>query len=184
MAAKNPATARTDIHEAPTPAALDNSPSGGTSNGSGSRADIARTDRTPERTDRSADNGRTDIADHVVAKIAGMAAREVRGVHQMGGGAARAFDAVRERIPGSTSTNTAARGVSVEVGQTQTAIDINLVVEYGISIPDLAAVVRRNVTAGVERMTGLEVTEVNVTVDDIHLPDDDAQDAPAEPRVR
>lgn len=56
--------------------------------------------------------------------------------------------------------------------------------EYGISIPDLAGVVRRNVTTGVERMTGLEVTEVNVTVDDIHLPDDDSQDTPAEPRVR
>ena len=178
MAAKNPATARTDIHEAPTPAVLDSAPSHRGDNG---RTDIARTDRVPAR---SEDNGRTDIADHVVAKIAGMAAREVRGVHQMGGGAARAFDAVRERIPGSTSTNTAARGVSVEVGQTQTAVDINLVVEYGISIPDLAAVVRRNVTAGVERMTGLEVTEVNVNVDDIHLPDDGPQEAPAEPRVR
>lgn len=180
MAAKNPATPRTDIHEAPTPADLDITPS--------NRADVARTDRSPERTDRTSrtdDNGRTDIADHVVAKIAGMAAREVRGVHHMGGGAARAFDAVRERIPGSTSTNTAARGVSVEVGQTQAAVDINLVVEYGISIPDLARVVRRNVTAGVERMTGLEVTEVNVTVDDIHLPDDDSQqESTAEPRVR
>ncbi|MBQ1081896.1 Asp23/Gls24 family envelope stress response protein [Nocardiopsis sp. B62] len=170
MAAKDPNTARADIHEAPTPAVLDTTSSG-------------RTDRSPER---SGDNGRTDIADHVVAKIAGMAAREVRGVHQMGGGAARAFDAVRERIPGSTSTNAAARGVSVEVGQTQAAVDINLVVEYGISIPDLAGVVRRNVTAGVERMTGLEVTEVNVTVDDIHLPDDEttAQESPSEPRVR
>lgn len=180
MAAKNPETARTDAHEASAPADLDNS----RSNGASSRTGIARTDRALDRADRTADHGRTDIADHVVAKIAGMAAREVRGVHQMGGGAARAFDAVRERIPGSTSTNAAARGVSVEVGQTQTAIDINLVVEYGISIPDLAAVVRRNVTAGVERMTGLEVTEVNVTVDDIHLPDDDSQDTAAEPRVR
>ncbi len=168
MAAKDPATARTDIHEAPAPTALDTTSSG-------------RTDRASAR---SAEQGRTDIADHVVAKIAGMAAREVRGVHQMGGGAARAFDAVRERIPGSTSTNAAARGVSVEVGQTQAAVDINLVVEYGISIPDLAGVVRRNVIAGVERMTGLEVTEVNVTVDDIHLPDDEAPEAPSEPRVR
>ncbi|WP_017587913.1 Asp23/Gls24 family envelope stress response protein [Nocardiopsis ganjiahuensis] len=176
MAARNPATPRTDIHEAPASAAPDTA--------SSHRTDVARTDRNPERADRAGGTGRTDIADHVVAKIAGMAAREVRGVHRMGGGAARAFDAVRERIPGSTSTNTAARGVSVEVGQTQTAVDINLVVEYGISIPDLAAVVRRNVTAGVERMTGLEVTEVNVTVDDIHLPDEDTQETPAEPRVR
>ncbi|MGW5876740.1 Asp23/Gls24 family envelope stress response protein [Nocardiopsis terrae] len=171
MAARNTASAHTDIHQAPS----------ARSDESSNRTDLARTDRSPAR---SEDNGRTDIADHVVAKISGMAAREVRGVHRMGGGAARAFDAVRERIPGSTSTNAAARGVSVEVGKTQTAVDINLVVEYGVSIPDLAAVVRRNVTAGVERMTGLEVTEVNVTVDDIHLPDDEAQEAPAEPRVR
>lgn len=130
------------------------------------------------------DTGRTSIADHVVAKIAGMAAREVRGVHHMGGGAGRAFDAVRERIPGSTSTSTAARGVAVEVGERQAAVDINLVVEYGVSIPDLAAGVRRNVISGVERMTGLEVTEVNVTVDDIHLPDEEESRSAAEPRVR
>ncbi|GAA1453159.1 Asp23/Gls24 family envelope stress response protein [Nocardiopsis tropica] len=140
----------------------------------------------PARTDREAGsgNGRTSIADHVVAKISGMAAREVRGVHQMGGGTARAFDAVRERIPGSTSTNTAARGVAVEVGERQAAVDINLVVEYGVSIPDLAGAVRRNVITAVERMTGLEVTEVNVAVDDIHLPDEGEDQPSAEPRVR
>ncbi|GAA0983489.1 Asp23/Gls24 family envelope stress response protein [Nocardiopsis tropica] len=142
----------------------------------------------PARTDRDREagsgNGRTSIADHVVAKISGMAAREVRGVHQMGGGAARAFDAVRERIPGSTSTNTAARGVAVEVGERQAAVDINLVVEYGVSIPDLAGAVRRNVITAVERMTGLEVTEVNVAVDDIHLPDEGEEQPAAEPRVR
>ena|SRR5690606_35484522 len=131
--------------------------------------------------------GRTSIADHVVAKIAGMAAREVNGVHQMGGGAARAFGAVRDRIPGSTSTSTASRGVGVEVGERQAAVDIQLVVEYGVSIPDLAAAVRRNVITGIERMTGLEVTEVNIDVDDIHLPDEEsgtATAAGAEPRVQ
>lgn len=141
-------------------------------------------DRTDNSREPATDSGRTSIADHVVAKIAGMAAREVRGVHRMGGGAARAFDAVRERIPGSTSTSTAARGVAVEVGERQAAVDINLVVEYGFSIPDLAAVVRRNVISAVERMTGLEVTEVNVTVDDIHLPDEDEGQTASEPRVR
>ncbi|GAB3210570.1 Asp23/Gls24 family envelope stress response protein [Marinactinospora endophytica] len=131
-------------------------------------------------------NGRTSIADHVVAKIAGMAAREVGGVHRMGGGAARAFGAVRDRIPGASSTTNASRGVSVEVGERQAAIDIDLIIEYGVAIPDLAAAVRRNVINGVERMTGLEVTEVNITVGDIHLPDeeDDDSSAPSEPRVR
>ncbi|WP_372451059.1 Asp23/Gls24 family envelope stress response protein [Streptomonospora nanhaiensis] len=132
-------------------------------------------------------NGRTTIADHVVAKIAGMAAREVDGVHRMGGGSTRAFGAVRDRVSGGGTTASAARGVAVEVGERQTAVDIDLVVEYGVAIPDLAGAVRRNVIQGVERMTGLEVTEVNITVDDIHLPDDtdDSESGDdSEPRVR
>ncbi|MGW9349796.1 Uncharacterized conserved protein YloU, alkaline shock protein (Asp23) family [Nocardiopsis flavescens] len=128
--------------------------------------------------------GRTVIADHVVAKISGMAARQVRGVHRMGGNAARAFDAVRERIPGSTSTSAADRGVAVEVGERQAAVDINLVVEYGAVIPDLAGEVRRNVVSAVERMTGLEVTEVNVAIDDIHLPGEGEESSGTEPRVQ
>ena len=55
----------------------------------------------------------------------------------------------------------------------QAAVDLDVVVEYGVSIPDLAQSIRRNVITSVERMTGLEVTEVNVSVDDIHLPEDD-----------
>ncbi|GAB3457128.1 Asp23/Gls24 family envelope stress response protein [Streptomonospora sediminis] len=141
-------------------------------------------------------NGRTSIADHVVAKIVGMAAREVGGVYRMGGGAARAFGAVRDRVAGAaggsgSGSGGAARGVTVEVGERQAAVDIDLVVEYGVAIPDLAGAVRRNVITGVERMTGLEVTEVNITVDDIHLPDDDTGEsggtensADTEPRVR
>lgn len=142
--------------------------------------------RSSNSRDLVTSNGRTSIADHVVAKIAGMTAREVGGVFQMGGGAARAFGAMRDRIPGSSSTSTASRGVTVEVGERQTAIDIQLVVEYGVSIPDLAGAVRRNIITGVERMTGLEVTEVNITVDDIHLPDEDTDgdSGAAEPRVQ
>ncbi|GAB3493793.1 Asp23/Gls24 family envelope stress response protein [Nocardiopsis coralliicola] len=119
------------------------------------------------------EQGRTEIADHVVAKIAGMAAREVNGVYAMGGGAARAFGAVRDALTSGADSGTAARGVAVEVGERQAAVDIDVVVEYGVSIPDLAAAVRRNVVGSVERMTGLEATEVNISVDDIHLPGDD-----------
>jgi uncharacterized alkaline shock family protein YloU len=129
------------------------------------------------------DSGRTSIADHVVAKVAGMAAREVGGVYEMGGGTARAFGAVRDRIPGATTSGAASRGVSVEVGERQAAVDIQLVVEYGASIPDVAAAVRRNVVNGVEKMTGLEVTEVNISVDDIHLPGDDNAPDDTEARV-
>ncbi len=118
--------------------------------------------------------GKTTIADTVVAKIAGIATREVSGVHALGGGTARAVGALRERIPGGRTNHS--QGVSVEVGERQTAVDIELTAEYGIAIADLATSVRRNVIASIERMTGLEVAEVNVTVQDIFLESEDHQD--------
>jgi len=118
-----------------------------------------------------AERGRTTIADAVVAKIAGTAAREVIGVHDFGGSIARSLGAVRERVPGGRPSVT--RGVKVEVGERQTAVDLELVVEYGVQITDLAADVRENVIAAVERMTGLEVVEVNVAVADVRLPDEE-----------
>ncbi|GAA2265054.1 Asp23/Gls24 family envelope stress response protein [Glycomyces scopariae] len=129
----------------------------------------------------ASDQGRTVIADQVVAKIAGIAAREVEGVHQLGGAGSRAVGALRERIPGSRTNH--GQGVSVEVGERQAAIDLDVVAEYGVAIADLAAGVRRNVVTSVERMTGLEVTEVNLVVHDVHLPDDSDDGADSEPRV-
>ena len=126
--------------------------------------------------------GRTSIADSVVEKIAGIAAREISGVYDLGGGAARAFGAVRERIPGQAQPGVS-RGVKGEVGEVQAAIDLNVVVEYGVAIADLASSIRRNVINAVERMTGLQVTEVNVSIDDIHLPSDD-DTAPEPTRVQ
>ncbi|WP_330461767.1 Asp23/Gls24 family envelope stress response protein [Streptomyces sp. NBC_00820] len=127
--------------------------------------------------------GKTSIADGVVAKIAGMAAREIPGIHALEGSAmGRAFGAVRERVPGTASGVT--RGVKVEVGERQAAIDLDVVVEYGVSIVDVAADVRTNVIGAVERMTGLEVVEVNIAVDDVHLPDEEEESEPDEGRVR
>lgn len=118
--------------------------------------------------------GKTNIADAVVQKIAGVAAGEISGVHKLGGGAARALGALRERIPGSSGPS-ASQGVTVEVGERQAAVDLDIVVEYGVSIVDVAAAIRRNVISSIERMTGLEVTEVNVSVDDVYLPGDDQE---------
>ncbi|MEU0316120.1 Asp23/Gls24 family envelope stress response protein [Nocardioides sp. NPDC006273] len=118
----------------------------------------------------ASEHGRTSIADTVVSKIAGIAAREISGVHDLGGGAARAAGALRERIPGSRTN--LGQGVAVEVGERQAAVDLDIVAEYGTSIPDLASAIRRNVKASVERMTGLEVTEVNITVHDVFLEDE------------
>jgi uncharacterized alkaline shock family protein YloU len=126
--------------------------------------------------------GNTTIADGVVQKIAGVSAAEVSGVYALGGGAARTIGAIRERIPGSSQS--VSQGVVVEVGEQQAAIDLDLVAEYGVSIVELSRGVRRNVITAVEGMTGLEVTEVNVSVNDVHLPTDDHEDDVQESRVQ
>ena len=128
------------------------------------------------------EQGRTSIADTVVSKIAGIAAREISGVHDLGGGTARAVGALRERIPGSRTN--LSQGVAVEVGEHQAAVDLDIVAEYGVAIADLAGAIRRNVVDAVERMTGLEVTEVNITVHDVFLESDEPDEEPATTRVQ
>ena len=125
------------------------------------------------------DEGKISVADSVVQKIAGVAAREISGVHAMGASGSRTFGAIRERIPGSSGPNVA-QGVGVEAGETQAAIDLDIVVDYGVSIADLGRSIQRNVKQAVERMTGLEVVEVNVSVDDVYMEqdgDDQQQDS-------
>lgn len=112
------------------------------------------------------ERGYTVIEDVVVGKIAGLAAREVSGVHSLGGSAARMVGAIRESFSGGTDVR---QGVSVEVGESQAAVDIAIVAEYGVAIHELAEAIRRNIIGAIEGMTGLEVTEVNVTVHDVHL---------------
>jgi uncharacterized alkaline shock family protein YloU len=134
------------------------------------------TDTTPGGAERmTTDDGKISVAQGVVQKIAGIACREISGVHAMGVSTSRAFGAVRERIPGSSGPNVA-QGVGVEVGETQAAIDLDIVVEYGVSIADLGRSIQRNVKQAVERMTGLDVVEVNVNVDDLYMPDSGDQD--------
>ncbi|MCF0076372.1 Asp23/Gls24 family envelope stress response protein [Streptomyces lomondensis] len=116
--------------------------------------------------------GNTTFADAVVAKIAGMAAREIPEIHHLGGGVTRALGAVRQRVPGGGG-GSITQGVKVEVGERQAAVDLDVVVEYGAAIADTAADVRTNVVNAVERMTGLEVVEVNISVNDVHLPDEE-----------
>jgi len=132
----------------------------------------------------ASDHGVTTIADVVVSKIAGIATREVDGVHDLGGQAARVVGKLRETLPGSTSLT---QGVSVEVGERQAAVDIGIVAEYGVAIHDLAEGIRNNVISAVENMTGLEVTEVNITVHDVHFAEDEDGTAivtDAQPRVQ
>jgi uncharacterized alkaline shock family protein YloU len=119
--------------------------------------------------------GRTSIADAVVRKIAGVAAREVSGVHELGTSGARVVSSVRARIPGASSS--VERGVAVEVGERQAAVDLDVVCDYGVSIPDLSQSIRDNVVNSVEGMTGLEVTEVNIAVDDVFIGEDGQEES-------
>lgn len=124
--------------------------------------------------------GLTTVADGVVAKIAGIAIQEIDGVHALGGGAARAIGTLREKVGQKDLT----QGVSVEVGQTQVAVDVTLVVEYPHPLQEVADKARDAVYTAIEDLVGMEVTEVNITITDIHVPnDDDSDNADHEPRV-
>ncbi|RPK93564.1 MULTISPECIES: Asp23/Gls24 family envelope stress response protein [Streptomyces] len=122
---------------------------------------------------KSGVRGRTTIADGVVATIAAIAIRETGGVHSVGKGASKALGAVTGRMPGSSGSG---RTVKVEVGEKQTAIDVDVEVEYGVPIRELADRIRTNVVEAVETMTGLEVVEININVFDVHVPDEDDEE--------
>lgn len=122
--------------------------------------------------------GKTVIDDAVVSKVAGIAVREVPGVHGLGGGAARAIGALRDAI----GQHDHSQGVKVEVGEHQVAADVVIVAEYPVALQELAEAVRSSVTRAIEQLVGLDVTEVNVTVQDVFVPgvdDDDKDEQPA-----
>jgi uncharacterized alkaline shock family protein YloU len=123
--------------------------------------------------------GDTTIADQVVEKIAGIAAREVPGVYAMGSALGRAYSSVTQRIPGQQQS--VSGGVSIEKGERQTAIDLSIVVEYGVSIVQVADNIRDAVIKSVEYGTGLDVVSVDVTVTDVHLPEEDDTNAEGTP---
>jgi len=126
-------------------------------------------------------NGKTVINDGVVAKVAGIAARDVIGVHALGGGAARALGAIRSAMNNADLS----QGITVEVGETQVAVDVIIVAEYPVPLQKVADDVRASVITAIETLIGMEVTEVNVTIIDVFIPSDDAEadEQPAEARV-
>lgn len=148
------------------------------------RAQSPRGDATatgPRATELVSEQGKTAIADVVVAKIAGIAAREVAGVHELvTRGVGGAVSGLAQRM---TRADTRAQGVDVEVGAREAAIDLSLTVDYGVSIPQVADAVRRNVMSRLEVMTGLLVKEVNIDVTDLHFPGDEAPAQQVERRV-
>ncbi|MEV7692621.1 Asp23/Gls24 family envelope stress response protein [Microbacterium sp. NPDC089189] len=142
-------------------------------------ARVDRTDALARPVAPGATAGRTVIADGVVAKVAGIAAREVLGVYALGGGGQRALGFFRDAINATDLT----QGVKVEVGETQAAADLTIVVEYPAPIQEVADNVRAAVAGAITRLVGLEVVEVNVEVNDVHLPGDDNDDDADESRV-
>src|ERR671914_1636268 len=118
--------------------------------------------------------GNTTISNTVVTQIAGMAAQEVENA-QMGGGASAAVGGILQSVTGgatgSASGGNYSRGVSVEVGEDEAAVDLTMTADYGQSIPQITEAVRRNVINRVESLTGLRVTEVNITVNDVQIPE-------------
>lgn len=119
--------------------------------------------------------GTTTIADTVVERIVALSSEEVPGVAKMGGAASSAIAGVVSKVRSGPSST----GVTVEVGETQAAVDITLIVEYPHPVHEVAEAVRENVKRRVEHMTDLMVTEVNVTVSDLAFAsdEDDAEDS-------
>ena len=119
--------------------------------------------------------GNTTISSAVVSQIAGIAAQETENA-QMGGGASAAVGGILQSVAGSVTGGTSgenySRGVSVEVGEEEAAVDLTMTVAYGQSIPRVTEAARRNVINRVESLSGLRVTEVNITVTDVQIPEE------------
>lgn len=136
---------------------------------------------TGARASLTSETGTTRIADTVVAKIAALATREIPGVHSMGRGFSRRMGQLRAMVPGQTEEQATAQGVSVEVGEKEAAVDLDIVTFYGESIAEVADSVRQNVIDRLQGMTGLHVVEVNINVDDLFV--EGEQPAEEESRV-
>ncbi|MBH5316784.1 Asp23/Gls24 family envelope stress response protein [Paenibacillus sp. GSMTC-2017] len=109
------------------------------------------------------------ISDDVVATIAGLAALETPGIAAMSGG-------ISEGLAKRLSGKNVQKGVSVEVGQVEAAIDLRIIVHYGIPIQEVCRQLQLNVRESVENMTGLQVVEVNVKVEGVAFKEDDIEE--------
>jgi uncharacterized alkaline shock family protein YloU len=128
-------------------------------------------DRLRNNAELVVDRGTTTIADEVVEKVAGIATREVPGVHDLGGDVARVFAGLRERIGLGDADDDSDRGIKVRLDGRRATVDVTLVIEYGFVVRAVTDKVRANVIGAVENLLDLEVTEVNIRVDDVFVPD-------------
>lgn len=121
------------------------------------------------------ESGSVRIADEVVAIIAGLAATEVKGVAGMSGGLVGGItEFVGKKSP--------SKGVKVEVGEKEAAVDLYVIMEFGARIPEVANQIQKSVKKAIESMTGLEVIEINVHVQGVAVPTEAREEEP--PRVK
>jgi uncharacterized alkaline shock family protein YloU len=125
-------------------------------------------DRMRNNAELAHDRGTTTISNEVVEKIAGFGAREVEGVYDLGGDLARVFGSLKEKV-GLGESEEENRGVSVRLEGRTAAIKITIVIEYGYQVYTVTEQVRGKVIAAVEEFLGLDVTAVDIVVDDIHI---------------
>jgi len=117
--------------------------------------------------------GATVISDAVIMKIIGIAVRQVPGVKGIGGGASRAFGAIRDAI----GSGDPGQGVRVKVRESDVSVDLVIVADYPVALQEVAKEVRAAVVRAIEDLVGMSVAQVNVTVGDVEVPDEDEQDA-------
>ena len=129
---------------------------------------------TEENEITSSDNSGIKISNDVVASIAGVAVSEVPGVYSMAGGIA---GGISEVFSGKKNL---AKGIKVEVGEKDTKIDVNIIVEYGVRIPDVAFEIQNRVKKAVETMSGLKVSSVNVHVQGVSMVEDEQESSEQE----
>ena len=132
-------------------------------------------DQAKEMVKKDNSLGSIRIADEVVSIIAGLVATEVEGIAGMSGGIAGGIAEMLGR-------KNFAKGVKVEVGEKEAAVDLYIIVKYGVRIPDVALAAQENVKQAIENMTGLSVVEVNIHVQGVGFPDE--EDKTEEVRVR
>jgi len=129
-----------------------------------------------DHTEANEEQGQIRISDDVVATIAGLAALETPGIAAMSGG-------ISEGLAKRLSGRNAQKGVSVEVGQLEAAIDLRVIVQYGVPIHEVCRRLQQNVREAVENMTGLRVVEVNVKVEGVSFKDEEPEE-PTQQRVK
>ncbi len=124
-----------------------------------------------EKSGDSQDTGSVKISDEVVAIIAGLSATEVKGIAGMSGGIVGGItEFVGKKSP--------SKGVKVQVGEREAAVDLFVIVEYGVRIPEVAQEVQRSVKKAIESMTGLSVVEINVHIQGVAFPNEIKEDEP------